>query len=288
MSSVAAIQSREIPSSTTLESIISATETAIGYLGHRTVVLLRDLSKIAKSPEALKYTFEGALEIISALQLYIAVNVSDRAMQWATNIQMVVSAWSIGKSVEYFVTGAFLVDCAVTKVCTAVTEFFFCMARALMVGSWLVDLELLSMGFIASTIGAIPLFGEAVVAIGASPLIDICFLIGILLLLVDRARAVYNGGYVNDADEANQALQIGDELAATDLTEQQIKLYTAEKKRIQHWVAWADVVNLVSESALLILSFSPLSYYLLGLVASSSGIISCVWDTNPDIASLHS
>lgn len=280
MSSVAAIQSQEAPSGITLGALIAATETAIGYLGHRTVVLLRDLSKIAKSPEALKYTFEGALEIISALQLYIAVNVSDRAMQWATNIQMVVSAWSVGKSVQYFVTGAFLIDCAVTKVCTAVTEFFFCIARTLMVGSWLVDLEVISMGFIASTIGAIPLFGEAVVALGASPLIDICFLIGILLLLVDRARAVYNGGYVNDADEQNQVQQIYEEQSA-QLTDKQMVHYASEKKRIQYWVAWADVVNLVSESALLILNFSPLTYSLLGLVASSSGIISCIWDTGP-------
>jgi len=291
----------EDASSINFPLLISQAQTAtletLGYLGHRTVILLRDLSKIAKSPDALKYAFEGAFEVINALQLYIAVTVSDRAIEWATHIQMVVSAWSVGKSVQYFVTGAFLDDCGVTKVCTAVTEIFFCMARTLMVGSWLVDLEVLSLELCAATVGTIPFFGEALVAMGASPLIDVCFLIGILLLLVDRVRAVYGDGYVNQADEEFQAVQILQEIqdlprdavegpltrGDTDLLSQKLNQYVEEKKVIQLWVAWADVVNLLSEAALLILDFTPLNYYLLGLVASISGIISCVWDTNPDL-----
>ncbi|HXF29516.1 MAG TPA: hypothetical protein VN457_06665, partial [Chlamydiales bacterium] len=44
----------------------------VGYLAGRAVVLLQNLAKIVMSSEALKYAFEGVLEIIGAMQLYIA------------------------------------------------------------------------------------------------------------------------------------------------------------------------------------------------------------------------
>ena len=65
--------------------------------------------------------------------------------------------------------------------------------------------------------------------------------------------------------------------------EREMASFVSARKVINHWVAWADVGNLIAEALLLALALEALSYHLLGVVACITGCTSCVWDADPSI-----
>src|SRR6185295_1663816 len=71
---------------------------APGYLGGRLVVLLDNLAKVSKSPEALKQTVRGIIDVIQAMALAGWIFVSEKTIKLATLIQDTISAWAVAKS----------------------------------------------------------------------------------------------------------------------------------------------------------------------------------------------
>src|SRR5690349_10257068 len=74
----------------------------VGYLGDRVVVLLHDASMILKSPDSIKYTVRGIVELFNAIKIFIDVEISDRIILAATTFQTAVSGWKVVKAIQYF------------------------------------------------------------------------------------------------------------------------------------------------------------------------------------------
>lgn len=270
-----------------LENGFQVAEKEISSFGKRCVVWLQDTSKILKSPAALRFTIRGVVAIVNAIELVISVQFSNKIIQVATAIQTAVAAWKVGTTIQYFVQNNCSEDFLWTKICSVVSEVFLFMARVVVTCAWLIEQNIVPLSVFAASVGAIPAIGATLFAMGAQSVINALFLGGISFLFVDRLRAALNGGYV-DATEENAKTSYLKKTALHNpegrITREKEIVFLQERKHIQRWVAWADVVNLIAEAALLIMSFSPLMFNLLGIVACSAGVTSCVWDVEPQIA----
>jgi len=274
----------------------SAAAVGVGFLGDRCVIWLQGASLVLKSPASLRFTVRGVVALVNAIEQLISAQISNMVIKIATAIQTGVAAWKVGTTIQYFWNGVYDDDYKLTKICSIASECFLFVARVVVTAAWLVEQNVLSLALCANIVGSIPVIGVTLYTMGSQAFINSFFLAGLLFLFVDRVRAAINGGYVNEADEEAKVILLREKMekeahdniegpfSKNQVTEfeRQITLYLEEKKRILHWVAWADVVNLIAESALLIMSFSPLTFNLLGLVACSAGVTSCLWDLEPE------
>ncbi|MDB6081013.1 MAG: hypothetical protein JWO53_285 [Chlamydiia bacterium] len=221
---------------------VSSWNVAIACAG-RTVRVLAGVtegaSRVSKSPDALKYTLAGCVELANATHLFGKIILSKKTTDVAVTIQEVISAVRIVVSLDYFLNGKFRKDLTPHKIYTVAANVCFLAARIAVTALWAVKHNLVTLGKLSSIVGSTPGL-RLLTHVSAGAFIQTLFAVGIALATVEVMH---------------------------DIIE--------KKEVLRHSM---DMVNLLAEFTLLALQTvaPPLALSVLGMVAATAGITSCV------------
>ena len=190
------------------------------------------LLKIGKSPDVFRQLMHGTLSTIEIAQAFYHIKAPEKLIKDSKIVQRFFSFIRIFDSLEYVSSGRARTDFRKSDVLGLVMEAGFAVGRIGVAATWLAEQKLLDLGRCAVALGPI----ATRVALGS--VIDVAFLIGIAAATVDAVRLLMTGVNI---------------------------LYNC-----------FNLLNLVSEELLIMFGmiggFHPLTFAMLGVIATVSGI----------------